>query len=57
MICINYLILQEINSQSRLGMGRVDQESIDRQQDLLEKELARVQNQLKISHKVRLKVK
>ena len=55
MICINYLILQEINSQSRLG--RVDQESIDRQQDLLEKELARVQNQLKISHKVRLKVK
>ena len=57
MICINLIILQEINSQSRPGMGRFDQESIDRQQELLEKELAMVQNQLKISHKVRLKVK
>ena len=31
----------------------VEQESFNKQQKLLEKELARVQTQLKISHKVR----
>ena len=39
-------ILQEKSS-------RVDQESVERQQVALEKELTKVQNQLRISHKVR----
>ena len=44
--------LSELQREEEGAVGAVDQERVEQQQQVLERELARVQNQLMISHKV-----